>query len=192
MLAKYEVSEMTKRGVPGRVDVGVLRRLGAQLPVLHRELAQLDRPLLRDPDRTGPCNQELTLGATQTSREWYRPNPPLPSIKWGPRNNVNMQQSALLLALSYVARNKDTFLENYWLKNKRAVEKGRTQAPHAWVDPGRAAPQGRSRRAREPAAPPGRRGAPRGRRVHGGPGERGRRRLRAAHGPAVSARWSTC
>ena len=46
-----------------------------------------------------------------------------------------MSQSALLLAMNYVARNKDTFLENYWLKNKRAVEKGRTQAPHAWVVP---------------------------------------------------------
>ena len=40
----------------------------------------------------------------------------------------------MLLALSYVAKNKDTFLENYWLKNKRAVEKGKNEAPHAWVD----------------------------------------------------------
>ena len=41
----------------------------------------------------------------------------------------------MLLALSYVAKNKDTFLENYWLKNKRAVERGRNEAPHAWVVP---------------------------------------------------------
>ena len=33
-----------------RLDVGLLRRLGAELPVLHRQLAQLDRSLLRDPE----------------------------------------------------------------------------------------------------------------------------------------------
>ena len=46
-----------------------------------------------------------------------------------------MQQSGVLLALNYVARNKQTFLENYWLKNKRAVERGRNEAPYAWVIP---------------------------------------------------------
>ncbi len=48
----------------------------------------------------GPDVQpNLQLGATATSREWYRPNPPLPSIKWGPRNNTNIQESALLIAM---------------------------------------------------------------------------------------------
>ena len=75
------------------------------------------------------------MGANATSREWYRPNPPLPSIKWGPRNNTNIQESALLIALNYVAKNRETFLENYWLKNKRAVNKGRNEAPYAWVIP---------------------------------------------------------
>ena len=42
----------------------------------------------------GPDNNEVRPGATTTSREWFRPNPPLPSIKWGPRNNTNIQQSA--------------------------------------------------------------------------------------------------
>ena len=92
----------------------------------------------------GPMNQEITLGAAQTSREWFRANPPLPKIKWGPRNNVNMQQSALLLALSYVAKNREWFLENYWMKNRRSVESGKTQAPYAWIVP--AAQRRRSRR----------------------------------------------
>jgi len=79
--------------------------------------------------------ENLRLGANATSREWYRPNPPLPSIKWGPRNNTNIQQSALLIALNYVARNRDTFLENYWIKNQRAVNRGKNEAPYAWVIP---------------------------------------------------------
>jgi hypothetical protein len=68
-------------------------------------------------------------GATTTSKEWFRPNPPLPYIKWGPRNNTNIQQSALLFSLNHIARNKDLYLENYWLKNKRAVDKARTARP---------------------------------------------------------------
>ena len=78
-----------------------------------------------------------SLRPTATSREWYRPNPPLPSIKWGPRNNTNIQESALLIALHQVAVNKELYLENYWLKNKRAIdEEARTRADvYAWVIP---------------------------------------------------------
>ena len=48
-------------------------------------------------------NEKLQLGAAATSREWYRPNPPLAKIKWGPRNNTNIQESALLIAMHKVA-----------------------------------------------------------------------------------------
>ena len=56
-------------------------------------------------------------------------------MNWGPRNNVNMQQSALLIAINHVAKNKETFLENYYLKNKRTIERGQTRAPFAYVIP---------------------------------------------------------
>src|SRR5262249_2050303 len=78
---------------------------------------------------------DLRLPPATTSREWYRPNPPLPSIKWGPRNNVNIQESALVFALSYTAKNKETLLENYWIKNKNAVNKGKNGPTFAWVIP---------------------------------------------------------
>jgi hypothetical protein len=134
LLAKHETSEMAKRGVPGVWTWGFY---DGWTPNYLFFIGNSHNAIGRfyETQSYGPANHDVTLGATQTSREWFRANPPLPSIKWGPRNNVNMQQSALLLALSYVARNKDTFLENYWLKNKRAVEKGTSQAPHAWVIP---------------------------------------------------------
>src|SRR5256714_9130950 len=89
-----------------------------------------------DPDQTyGPDTNPVTRGATTTSKEWFRPNPPLPSIKWGPRNNTNIQESALLFALNHVARNKELYLENYWLKSKRAVDKGKNGPTYAWVIP---------------------------------------------------------
>ena len=46
---------------------------------------------------------------------------------WGPRANVNMQESALLITMNNVAKNQETFLENYYLKNKHTIERGQTQ-----------------------------------------------------------------
>src|SRR6188768_3132787 len=83
----------------------------------------------------GPDNRTVTAAPAVTSREWFRPNPPLPSIQWGPRNNTNIQQSAILIALNHVAKNKETYLENYWLKNKRAAGKGKTGPVYGWVIP---------------------------------------------------------
>src|SRR5690606_21700320 len=63
------------------------------------------------------------------------PNPPLPRIEWGPRNNTNTQQSAVLFSLKCVADHRALFLENDWMKNVRSVEKGRQGPVHAWVIP---------------------------------------------------------
>jgi len=134
MLAKYEVSEMTKRGVPGVWTGGFY---DGWVPNYLFFIANTHNSIGRfyETQSYGPANTEVTLGPTQTSKEWYRPNPPLPKIKWGPRNNVNMQESALLFALQFVARNRELFLENFYLKSKRSIERGKTQAPYAWVIP---------------------------------------------------------
>jgi len=78
---------------------------------------------------------ERTLGEAATSRAWYRPNPPLPKVKWSIRNNINLQQSGALLGLNFVARNKEQFLRNFYLKSKRAVAKAANEGPAAWVIP---------------------------------------------------------
>ena len=134
-LANVEVSEMTKRGVPGVWTYGFY---DGWTPNYMFYVAHTKNSTGRfyEVQSYGPdVVENLRMGANATSREWYRPNPPLPSIKWGPRNNTNIQQSALLIALKHVAKNRQTNRENYWLKNKRAVEKGKGQAPYAWVIP---------------------------------------------------------
>jgi len=83
----------------------------------------------------GPDPYDVRPDKDAMSREWFRPSPPVPSMKWGPRNSVNIQQSALLFSLQHVASNRDTYLDNYWLKNKRSVEKGRSGPIFAWVIP---------------------------------------------------------
>ncbi len=131
LLSKYEVAEMTKRGVPG-VWTGTY--YDGWVPNYLFWIANIHNSIGRfyETESYGPQNRTVT---NNDSREWYRPNPALPSIKWGPRNNVNIQESTLLLAMSFVAKNREMFLENYYLKNKRAIEMGKNDAPHAWVIP---------------------------------------------------------
>ena len=68
----------------------------------------------------------MILGGTNynQSREWFRPNPTPNDIRWGPRANTNIQQSAVLLALWNTGKERERFLENYWIKNKNAIKKG--------------------------------------------------------------------
>ncbi|MBK6488352.1 MAG: hypothetical protein IPF98_16160 [Gemmatimonadetes bacterium] len=134
LLAKTEVMELTKRGVPGVWTYGFY---DGWVPNYMFFAAHAHNATGRfyEVQSYGPDTSTVRLGATQTSREWFRPNPPLPSIKWGPRNNVNIQQSAILIALNHVAKNKETYLENYWLKNKRQVAKGKAGPTYAWVIP---------------------------------------------------------
>jgi hypothetical protein len=134
MFAENDVLELTKRGVPGVWTYGFY---DGWTPNYMFTIAHAHNATGRfyEVAGYGPENRTLEVGATGTSREWYRPNPPLASIEWGPRNNVNIQQSAVLFSLEYLAGHADTFLENYWLKNKRAVERGRTGPVRAWVVP---------------------------------------------------------
>jgi hypothetical protein len=134
LLAKTEVMEMTKRGVPGVWTYGFY---DGWTPNYMFFIAHTHNAIGRfyEVQSYGPDNYEARAGATVSSREWFRPNPPLPTIKWGPRNNTNIQQSGVLIALNHVAKNRELYLENYWLKNKRSIEEGRTGPVNAWVVP---------------------------------------------------------
>ena len=132
LLAQTEIMEMTKRNVPGvwtyNYYDGWVPNYMFWIGVTHNSIGRF----YETQSYGGAVNRPLPV--TQ-SREWYRPNPTPPDMNWGPRNNVNMQQSALLIAINHVAKNKETFLENYYLKNKRTIERGQTRAPFAYVIP---------------------------------------------------------
>jgi hypothetical protein len=134
MLAENDVMEMAKRGVPGVWTYGFY---DGWVPNYMFFIAHSHNALGRfyEVQSYGPDPTIVRPGATVTSKEWFRPNPPLASIQWGPRNNTNIQESAILFALHRVARDKELFLENYWLKNKRAVEKGKNGPTYAWLIP---------------------------------------------------------
>jgi len=135
LLAETEVMEMAKRGVPGVWTYGFydgwVPNYLFWIALTHNSFGRFYEVQSYGPD----VQENLRLQAGVTSREWFRPNPPLPSIKWGPRNNTNIQESAILFALHQVAQSKELYLENYWMKNKRSVEKGREGPIYAWVIP---------------------------------------------------------
>ena len=80
-----------------------------------------------------PETTERTLRPSETSRTWYRPNPPLQKVKWSLRNNTNLEESGVLLALDYLAQHPQEFLSNFYLKSKRSVAKASTEGPAAWA-----------------------------------------------------------
>ncbi|HSP05935.1 MAG TPA: M14 family zinc carboxypeptidase, partial [Acidobacteriota bacterium] len=79
-----------------------------------------------------PVTQDRVVrGASQ--RDWFRPNPPYPAVKWSLRNNVNYQESGILTALSYTADNRQHLLETFWTLGKRSVSKATTEGPAAYI-----------------------------------------------------------
>lgn len=68
-----------------------------------------------------------------SDRQWYRTNPPPPEVRWSLRNNINYQQSGVLLALADMARNREHFLERFRTLGQRSIAKARNEGPAAWV-----------------------------------------------------------
>ncbi len=134
-LAYHEVEEMTKRGVPGVWTHGFYDGWAPNYMFYvangHNSIGRFYETF----GNGGADTQDRVVGA-QSERSWFRPNPPLPRVKWSLRNNVNLQQSAILLAMNHVSNNKEKFLHNFYLKSKRSVAKARTEGPAAWVLPG--------------------------------------------------------
>jgi len=87
----------------------------------------------------GADTEKRILDPEQYSRTWYRQNPPLPIVTWSQRDNNNYEESALLTTISYFSQHTHHFLENYYLKSKRSIEKPTLEGPAAYVIPADAA-----------------------------------------------------
>ncbi len=134
-LAYHEIEGMTRRGVPGVWTHGFYDGWAPNYMFYiangHNAIGRFYETF----GNGGADTRERKLPESSTSRTWYRPNPPLPKVKWSLRNNVNLQQSALLLALKFVADNREEFLSNFALKSMRSVSKAKTEGPAAWIIP---------------------------------------------------------
>jgi hypothetical protein len=140
-MAWHEVQEMTKRGVPGVWTYGFYDGWAPNYMFWtgmgHNTIGRFYETF----GNRFPSTENRIVRA-QSERAWFRPNPPLPTVRWSLRNNVNYQQSGLLLALSDMADRRQHFLEQFYLLGKRSIAKASNEGPAAWVFDGAQKRQG--------------------------------------------------
>ena len=136
LLAYHEIEEMTKRGVPGVWTHGFYDGWAPNYMLYIATGANSIGRFYETFGNGGADTRERTLQPNATSRVWYRPNPPFPRVNWSMRNNINLQQSAILFAMNFVANNKERFLNNFYMKSKRSVDKASNEGPAAYIIPG--------------------------------------------------------
>ncbi|HEV8509381.1 MAG TPA: M14 family zinc carboxypeptidase [Gemmatimonadales bacterium] len=135
-LAFQEITELTKRGLPGvwthDFYDGWTPNYMFWVANGHNSIGRFYETYT---SRGADCHT-VKLPDRQTSVQWFRPNPPLNGVRWCIRNNINYQQSALLIALNYMARNGHRYLDQYYRKGVRAIERGRAKdGPNAFHIP---------------------------------------------------------
>ncbi|MBS1724312.1 MAG: hypothetical protein JSS66_15320 [Armatimonadetes bacterium] len=132
MMAYNEVDEMTKRGVPGVWTHGFYDGWAPNYAFYVANGHNAIGRFYETQGGSGADTRVINVG-DDSDRAWFRPNPPLRSVRWSIRNNTNLMQSALLLGMQNVAQNKEKFLHNYYLKSKRSILKPWTEGPAAYV-----------------------------------------------------------
>jgi len=138
-----EVRDMTAFGVPG---VYTHDYYDGWAPNYMFNVANGHNAIGRFYETQGAGDGSTRIITNNVQREWHRPNTPLPETVWSIRNNVNLQQSALLIALKYMAENREDYLRNYYVKGQRSIAKATAEGPAAYVlpaDDGRPALQAR-------------------------------------------------
>jgi hypothetical protein len=135
-LAYQEVTELTRRGLPGvwthDFYDGWTPNYMFWVANGHNSIGRFYETYT---SRGADCHT-VQLPATRTSIEWFRPNPPINGVRWCIRNNINYQQSGVLIALNYMARNSHRYLEQFYRKGVRAVDRGRAKGgPNAFHIP---------------------------------------------------------
>ena len=132
----HNVNEMTRMGMPGVFAFGTFDTWSPGylmfIAATHNGISRLYETFGNGGNAD---TRERTLTAAQTSRTWYRQNPPLPKAMWSLRNNNNYQQTGLLVSLGYFANNRRQFLWNFYEKSKRSILKASTEGPAAYVLP---------------------------------------------------------
>ncbi len=141
-LAFQEITELTKRGLPGvwthDFYDGWTPNYMFWVANGHNSIGRFYETYT---SRGADCHT-VKLPDRQTSVEWFRPNPPINGVRWCIRNNINYQESGLLIALNYMARNGHRYLDQFYRKGVRAVERGRAKdGPNAfWIPANQARP----------------------------------------------------
>jgi len=133
MLASDNMARMQNFGMPGAFTHGNFDTWSPGylmfLAGMHNGISRLYETF----GNGGADTEKRVLSPGEYARTWYRPNPPYPTVMWSQRDNNNYEETALLSTLFYFAHNARLFLNNFYLKSKRSVEKPRNEGPAAYV-----------------------------------------------------------
>jgi len=133
MLAYDNMARMQSFGMPGAFTHGNFDTWSPGylmfLATMHNGISRLYETF----GNGGADTVKRLLSPDQYSRTWYRPNPPYPSVLWSQRDNNNYEETAVLSTLSFFAHNAKFFLNNFYLKSKRSIQKPADAGPAAYV-----------------------------------------------------------
>jgi hypothetical protein len=136
ILGWRNVQDMTKFGMPGVFTHGEFDTWSPGylmfFAAMHNGISRLYETF----GNGGADTEQRSLGADETSRTWWRQNPPLPTVLWSQRDNNNYEETGLLTSLHFFSDNRQMFLKNFYLKSKRSVTKPEEEGPAAYVLPG--------------------------------------------------------
>ena len=129
------VGQMQKLGMPGVYTHGDFDTWSPGylmfMAAMHNGISRLYETF----GNGGADTVKRILTPEEYSRTWYRQNPPLPVVMWSQRDNNNYEETGLLTSLEYFSKNTHHFIEDYWIKSKRAVEKAKLDGPAAYILP---------------------------------------------------------
>jgi hypothetical protein len=129
------VAQMGKFGMPGVFTHGDFDTWSPGylmfLAAMHNGVSRLYETF----GNGGADTETREISPSQTSRTWYRQDPPYRSVSWSQRNNNNYEETGLLVSLAFVAENRALLLRNFWEKSKRSIAKPEKEGPAAYVLP---------------------------------------------------------
>jgi hypothetical protein len=129
------VAEMTKLGMPGVFTHGNFDTWSPGylmfMAAMHNGVSRLYETF----GNGGADTEVRELDPDETSRTWYRQDPPYPTVSWSQRNNNNYEETGLLVSLAFAAENRELILRNFWAKGRRSIEKPKREGPAAYVLP---------------------------------------------------------
>jgi Zinc carboxypeptidase len=135
ILGWRNVQDMTKFGMPGVFTHGEFDTWSPGylmfFAAMHNGISRLYETF----GNGGADTEQHTLDPSETSRTWWRQNPPLSSVLWSQRDNNNYEETGLLTSLHFFSDNRQMFLKNFYIKSKRSVMKPQEEGPAAYVLP---------------------------------------------------------
>ncbi len=141
--ANFEMSQLTKYGMPGVWTHGFVDAWSpgyvAFMSSNHNGLARFYETLGNGGATTELRHIKPIKGVyhrdDDTTRQWFRPSPPYPTVVWSMRDNTNFMETALLSGLQLTSEFPQVILENFYKKSRDSIEAGSTQAPYAYIIP---------------------------------------------------------